>query len=74
MTFQYIIDSSGAIWAQWRFNRDNYNTVLPGCYHLAAKELMYRRRANRPYMIQKRMHRLEGDCFDDSAMCGGGLQ
>jgi len=60
---------SGGSGTGFRKERVDYKAVLPGCYHSLAKRL----RGKGRYFLQKRMHRAEGDYFDDSAMCGGGL-
>ena len=55
MTYRYVIDIYGAIWAQWLYTRENYKTVLPGRYHADAENTMRYRTARRPFFLQVNM-------------------
>jgi len=69
MTYRYVIDKYGSIWVQWLFTKENYQFILPGKYHLDAMGMMRRRRSKRPFYLQARLQRPEGDYFEQKSMC-----
>jgi hypothetical protein len=64
MTFRYVIDKYGGMWAQWSYTKQNYRVVLPGCYHSFVKGS----RGKGSRFLQVRLRRAEGEEFNDNAM------